>query len=71
LEICQAVSLAVDVLGELAALLRQPLDLLRDVDGAIVLDEAQLLDLLLELRDWLLEIQEAGFHVVGRRRDAE
>jgi hypothetical protein len=63
--------LRVDVLGELAALLGQPLDLLRDVDRAVVLDEAQLLDLLLELRDRLLEIQEAGFHGVGRRGNRE
>jgi len=60
--------LAVDVLGELAALLRQPLDLLRDVDGAVVLDEAQLLDLLLEFRDGLFEVEEGGLHE-GRAGD--
>ena len=58
------VELAVDLLGELAALLRQALDLLRDVDRGVVLHEAQLLDLLLELGDGLLEIQEGGLHVV-------
>ena len=57
--------LGVDLLGEVAALLRQPLDLLRDVDRGVVLHEAQLLDLLLQLGDRLLEIQEAGFHVAG------
>src|SRR5258706_6756274 len=54
--------LGVDLLGELAALLRQALDLLRDVHRGVVLHETQLLDLLLELRNGLLEFQEARLH---------
>jgi hypothetical protein len=54
--------LPVDLLGELAALLRQAFDLLRDVHRGVVLHETQLLDLLLELRDGLLEFQEARLH---------
>src|SRR3954467_10747087 len=55
--------LAVDFLGERLAALGKALDLLRDVHRRIVLDEAQLLDAVLQLRHRLLEIQESCFHI--------
>src|SRR3954463_12501939 len=54
--------LAVDVLGERLAALREPLDLLGDVDRRVVLYIAQFLDTLLELRDRLLELEEGRLH---------
>ena len=59
--------LAVDVLGERLAALGEALDLVGDIDRRVVLDEAQLLDAGLELRDRLLELEEGGLH---RRRDS-
>ena len=50
--------LAVDVLRELLALLGEPRDLVADVDGGVVVDEAQLVDLRLQLADRLLEVEE-------------
>ena len=52
--------LGVDVLGELLALLAEPVDLFGDVDGRLGLHVAQLFDLGLELRDRLLEIEEVS-----------
>ncbi|ODV09808.1 MAG: hypothetical protein ABT20_09930 [Rubrivivax sp. SCN 70-15] len=54
--------LGVDFLGQLRALLLQPLDLFRDIDGGIVLDEAQLFDLGFEVGNGLLEVEESCFH---------
>jgi phytoene/squalene synthetase len=53
--------LAVDLLGQRLAFLLQLRDLRRDIDRGVVLYEAQLLDLGLELRDWLLEIEKCRF----------
>ncbi len=53
---------AVDVLGELVALSLQSIDLVRDVDGGILVDVAQLVDLRLELGDRLLEIEKGLLH---------
>jgi hypothetical protein len=50
--------LGVDLLGELLALLREPRDLVRDVDRRVLVYVAQLVDLLLQLGDRLLEIEE-------------
>jgi hypothetical protein len=50
--------LGVDVLGELQALLVQPLDLFGDVDRRFVLHVAQFFDLRLEFSDRLFEFQE-------------
>ena len=49
-------------LRERLALLLQPRDLLGDVERGIVLHEAQLFDLRLQLGDGLLEIEKSGFH---------
>jgi hypothetical protein len=49
---------AVDVLGELLALLAELLDLFGDVDRRFGLHVAQFFDLGFELRDGLLEIQK-------------
>ena len=57
--------LAVDLLGELLALLVQPRDLVGDVDRRILVHVAQLVDLRLQLGDRLLEIEERLLH---RRR---
>src|SRR5262245_10723665 len=54
--------LAVDFLGERLAFLLELRDLRRDVERGVVLHEAQLLDLGLELGDRLLEFQEGVFH---------
>jgi len=51
-----------DRLGQRAALLLQPADLLADVDLGVVAEVAQLLDLGLELGDGLFEIQEIKIH---------
>ena len=56
------VQLAVDFLRQRLALLLQARDLLGDVERGIVLHEAQLLDLGLELGDRLLEIEKCRFH---------
>ena len=61
--------LAVDFLGELLALLLQTRDLVRDVDGRILVHVAQLVDLGLQLGDRLLEIEESLFH--GRHGDID
>ena len=53
--------LGVDVLGQLLALLGQAVDLFGDVDGGIVLHEAQLFNLGIQLGDWLLKIEESCF----------
>jgi hypothetical protein len=53
--------LGVDVFRELLALLGQAVDLFRNVDGGIVLDEAQLFDLRVELGNWLLKAEESCF----------
>nr|GEU28296.1 hypothetical protein [Tanacetum cinerariifolium] len=53
--------LGVDVFGQLLALFGQPVDLLRDVDGRIVLNEAQLFDFAIELGNRLLKIEESRF----------
>ena len=57
--------LGVDVARELLALLREARDLVGDVDRGVLVDVAQLVDLLLQLGDRLLEIEEGLFH--GRR----
>jgi hypothetical protein len=57
--------LAVDVAGEGLTFFLEPRDLLGNVDGRIVLDEAQLFDLGFELRHGLLEIEEGRFHRSG------
>jgi hypothetical protein len=49
--------LAVDFLRELLALLLQARDLVRDVDGRILVHVAQLVDLRLQLGDRLFEIE--------------
>src|SRR5258705_144704 len=56
------VQLAVDILRQRLALLLQARDFLRDVERGVVLDEAQLLDLRLQLGDRLLEFKKRGFH---------
>ncbi len=58
--------LAVDVLGELLALLGEPGDLIGDVDRGILVHVAKLLDLGLQLGDRLLEIEEGLFHGFGK-----
>ena len=58
--------LAVDLLGELLALLLQPGDLVGDVDRRVLVDVAQLVDLRLQLGDRLLEIEEGLLHGVAR-----
>jgi len=52
----------VQIFGELLALLGQPLDLFRNIDGRIVLHEAQFFDLCFEFSDRLFEIQKGGLH---------
>ena len=54
--------LGVDVLGQLAALLFKTLDLFRDIDGGIVLHEAQFFDLGFKVGNGLLEVEETCFH---------
>ena len=54
--------LPVDVLRQRLAFLLELRDLRRDVDRGVVLDEAQLLDLRLELGDRLLEVEKCRFH---------
>ena len=54
--------LGVDVFGQLLAFLRQPIDFFRNIDGGIVLHEAQFFDLGIEFCDRLLEIQKSGFN---------
>ncbi|MNC85118.1 hypothetical protein D3C83_06970 [compost metagenome] len=54
--------LAVDFLRQRLALLLQARDLLGDVHRGIVLDEAQLLDLRLQLGDRLLEFKKCRLH---------
>ena len=51
----------VDVLGELQALLAEPVDLFGDVDRRFVLHVAQFFDLRFELGDRLLEFEEVSF----------
>ena len=58
--------LAVDLLGELLALLLQPADLVGDVDRRVLVDVAQLVDLRLQLGDRLLEIEKGLLHGDGR-----
>jgi hypothetical protein len=53
--------LGVDVLGQLLALLVEAVDLFGDVDGRIVLHEAQLFNFGIELGNRLLEIEESCF----------
>ena len=52
----------VQIFGQLLALLGQPLDLFRNIDGRIVLHEAQFFDLRFEFSDRLFEIQKGGLH---------
>ena len=51
----------VDVLGKLQALLAEPVDLLGDVDGRLVLHIAQFFDFGFEISNRLLEIKECFF----------
>ena len=51
--------LGVDILGQLLALLGQAVDLLRDVDGRVVLYETQLFNFGVEFGDRLLKIEES------------
>ena len=63
--------LGVDVLGQRLALDFEPGDFLGDIDRGVVLDEAKFLDLRLQFRDRLLEIQKGCFHARssgGRKR---
>ena len=53
--------IAVDILGELLALLAQLLDFGRDVDSRIALHLAQFFDLVFKLGDGLLEIEKGPF----------
>ena len=54
--------LAVDLLRELLALLGEPRDLVGDVDRGVLVHEAQLVDLLLQLGDRLFEFEKGLLH---------
>jgi hypothetical protein len=62
--------LGVDVPRELLAFLREPRDLVGDVDRRVLVDVTQLFDHLLKLGDRLLEIEERLLHGRGRGRAA-
>ena len=54
--------LAVDLFGKELALFRQPRDLVGNIDGRILVDVAELVDLLLKLGDRLLEVEKGLLH---------
>ena len=53
--------IGIDVLGEAQALLVELVDFFADIDGALVLHVAQFFDLVLKLRDGLLEVKKGSF----------
>jgi len=54
--------LAVDLLGQLLALLREPRDLVGNVDRRVLVHETQLVDLLLQFGDRLFEVEKGLLH---------
>ena len=54
--------LGVDFLGQKLTLFREPRNFVRDVDGRIFMNIAELVDLLLQLGNRLLEVEESLFH---------
>src|SRR5206468_12330600 len=63
--------LAVDFLRKELTLFRKTRDLVRNIDSRILVDVAELVDLLLELGDRLLEVEECLFHRRIRKLEAE